>query len=120
MPWTYSQTSGQLRHNGVLVTTGYSGNGQGRNNPDAEDQTNVGPIPRGRYRIGAAYHNAHTGDVTMNLDPVGHDAHGRTLLRIHGDSRQHPGHASEGCAIFNKEVRLQIANSGDNEFNVTR
>lgn len=120
MPWTYSQATGELRHNGVLVATGYSGNGAGRNNPDAENRANVGPIPRGRYSIGTAYHNQHTGDVTMNLDPVGHDAHGRTLFRIHGDSRQHPGQASDGCTIFDRNVRLRISNSGDNVLDVVR
>ena len=120
MPWTYSQSTGELRHNGVVVARGYSGNGTGRNNPDAEAQHDVGPIPRGRYQIGASYHNAHTGDVTMNLDPVGHDAHGRTLFRIHGDSRQHPGQASDGCTIFGLDVRQRIAHSGDNVLDVTR
>lgn len=49
----------------------------------------------------------------MNLDPVGHAAHGRTLFRIHGDSRLSPGTASEGCIILPRHVRAQISASGD-------
>lgn len=121
MPWTYSQTTGELRYNGVVVATGgYSGNGVGHNNPNTESQRDVGPIPRGRYLIGAPYHHPHKGNVTMNLDPVGHNALGRTLFRIHGDSREHPGHASDGCIIFPLDVRERIARSGDHELDVTR
>ena len=40
MPWEYSQSTGQLRHNGTLIATGYSGagmnSGTGRNNPAME------------------------------------------------------------------------------------
>ncbi len=32
--------------------TGYSGNGQGLNNPAAQNQPNVGPLPQGSYTVG--------------------------------------------------------------------
>ncbi len=51
--WTYSHSTGKLTHNGKIVASGYSGTGTGRNNPLAESQRNVRPIPRGRYVIGA-------------------------------------------------------------------
>jgi len=119
MPWTYSQSTGELRHNGVVVATGYSGlAGPTRNNPDAEDQANRGPIPRGRYRIGAPYHNPHTGPHSMDLTPMGHNARGRTAFLIHGDRPDH--NASHGCTIFDHRVRVQISQSGDNILDVVR
>ncbi len=45
--WTYCQKTGELLQNGVLVATGYSGQGNGRNNPDLQEDHDVGPIPRG-------------------------------------------------------------------------
>jgi hypothetical protein len=118
MPWTYSQTTGQLTHNGVAVTQGYSGSGTGRNNPDAETQANVGPIPRGRYTIGPPHQGTHTGPHTMNLTPFGHRANGRTDFRIHGDNSTHT--ASTGCIILPLQIRHQISGSGDNVIDVVR
>jgi Protein of unknown function (DUF2778) len=113
MPWRYSQTTGQLTLNGHPVAVGYSGKGPGRNNPQLEQARNVGPIPRGHYRIGPAHAHAAKGPVTMNLTPVGHLAHHRTAFLIHGDSRSHPGDASEGCIILTPAIRRRIAASGD-------
>nr|WP_123336389.1 DUF2778 domain-containing protein [Erwinia sp. JUb26] len=39
--------------------------------------------------------------------------HGRNLFRIHGDSREHPGEASEGCIILGPDARREIINSID-------
>lgn len=55
----------------------------------------------------------------MNLEPVGHIAHGRTLFRIHGDSRLNPGTASVGCIILPRHVREQMSASGDIDLVVT-
>jgi hypothetical protein len=120
MGWTYNQSTGTLTHDGQVVATGYSGIGKGKNNPKAEDQSDVGPTPRGKYTIGPAHKGTHTGPMTMNLTPVGHNARGRTLLRIHGDSRAHPGQASHGCIILGPDVRRQISESGDNVLDVVR
>ncbi|WP_267253478.1 tlde1 domain-containing protein [Noviherbaspirillum malthae] len=78
-----------------------------------EQVRNIGPIPRGHYRIGRPYQSESKGPHVMNLDPGGHAAHGRTLFRIHGDSRMSPGTASEGCIILPRHVRAQISASGD-------
>ena len=43
--WTYDQLSGALGKDGQRVATGYSGFGQGKNNPDMENVLDVGPIP---------------------------------------------------------------------------
>ncbi len=47
----------------------------------------------------------------MNLDPVGHDALGRTDFRIHGDNVNHD--ASHGCIILGPLIRRAIADSAD-------
>ena len=99
---------------------GYSGRGAGRNNPSLENIQNIGPIPRGRYRIGPQYTHQSKGPVTMTLTPVGHAARGRTHFLIHGDSINHPGDASEGCIVLSRPVRQVIAASGDTEIEVVQ
>ena len=109
MPREYSQQSGQLRHNGVLVDNhSYSGNGYAKDQPDMEHVPNHGPIPRGTWHIGPAYKHVKLGDFTMNLVPYGHNAHSRTDFRIHGDSKISPGGASEGCIVVSLQARKRI------------
>ncbi len=120
MPWQYNQRTGQLQHNGRNVSVGYSGRGAGRNNPLMENAQSIGPIPRGRYRIGPQHTHPSKGPVTMALTPVGHTAHGRTHFLIHGDSIRHPGNASEGCIVLDRAARQAIATSGDNDIEVVQ
>jgi type VI secretion system (T6SS) effector TldE1-like protein len=126
MPWTYSQTTGQmLDPNGNLVATGYSGLDvpgglQGKNNPDAENVPNVGPTPRGTYQIGPAFDSNDHGPIVMHLVPEpGTDTLGRSGFLIHGDSVHAPGTASHGCVIMPRPVREAIAASPDRELEVT-
>lgn len=120
MPWTYSQATGQLHRDGAIVDRGYSGAGTttatGRNNPAMEAVAQAGPIPTGQYRVGTLRHSARTGPNVMDLTPVGHNAHGRTALQIHGDNRAN--NASHGCIVLGPAARLRIARSGDNVLNV--
>lgn len=115
MPWTYSQSTGQLRHNGTVVGTGYSGAGltaaTGRNNASMQGTPNQGPIPAGQWNIGGAYNHANKGPTSMNLAPVGHNALGRTAFMIHGNNVQN--NASQGCIILGPAFRQAIAASGD-------
>lgn len=121
MPWEYSQSTGHLRHNGrVIATNGYSGIDQGRNNPAQEMVRDVGPTPRGQYRIAAPRNSAAVGPHAMDLTPVAHNAHGRNAFMIHGDSRENPGRASQGCIILPPNARTQISNSRDAVLNVVR
>lgn len=120
MPWKYSQLTDQLTRNNKTVATGYSGKGAGKNNSAMESVSAMGPIPRGRYRIGPQYKHPSKGDITMALTPVGHVALGRSHFLIHGDSVSHPGGASEGCVILNRTARQTIASSGDNELEVIK
>lgn len=120
MPWTYSQSTGQLRQNGALVGTGYSGAGQnaanGRNNPAMQGIANQGPIPTGQYLIGNSYNHPQKGPTSMNLTPLGHNALGRTGFMIHGNNVQ--DNASQGCIILGPTIRQQIAASNDHVLTV--
>jgi hypothetical protein len=120
MPWQYNQQTGRLTRNGHVVGVGYSGRGVGRNNPVMEIIQSVGPIPRGRYKIGPQHKHRSKGSVTMALTPIGHTAQGRTHFLIHGDSTHHPGDASEGCIVRNHVIRQTIAASGDTDLEVTQ
>jgi len=111
--WIYHQSTGELWKADAapktfdLQGTGYAGHEDGRNNSAKEGERNVGPIPKGLYRIGAAYHSDRCGPITIPLDPVNHDCLGRTDMRMHGNNRTND--ASNGCIIQGPEVRKRVA-----------
>ncbi|MEK6747637.1 MAG: tlde1 domain-containing protein [Pseudomonadota bacterium] len=121
MPWEYSQGSGELRHNGVLVyDKGYSGKGSAKNRPDMEHLKDQGPIPRGSWRIGQPYYSGKVGRFAVPLTPYAHGAYGRKDFLIHGDKHSNLGNASEGCIILPFDIRTRIFASGDNMLDVVR
>jgi hypothetical protein len=117
--WTYHQTSGQIFQGTSLIAVGYSGYGAGKNNPADEAIEDEGPIPAGQWRI-VAWHDTYEdkGPQVAQLEPVGHDARGRSGFLIHGDSSAHPGQASHGCIIANRPCRDQWRASGDTDITV--
>jgi hypothetical protein len=118
---TYSQNSGKWFIDGVFFALCYSGIGEGLNNPAMQEVHNVGPVPRGLYKIGEAYDHPKLGPVTMNLDPVnGTNTFGRSDFRIHADLKGWPSlHiASHGCVIMIKPERLIISTSQDKDLEV--
>jgi hypothetical protein len=120
MTWTYSQSTGELKHDGVHVATGYSGIGAGRNNPAMQSAANLGPIPQGTYTIGAPRASLARGRWTMPLSPnQGTNTFGRSSLLIHADSIHHPGQASTGCIILPPPIRHDIASSPDRTLQVS-
>jgi len=121
MTWSYSQQSGQLSHDGELIATGYSGIGAGLNNPAAQDQPFVGPLPRGSYGIGAVVADGgHLGPFVMPLTPWAvNNMFGRAGFFIHGDNAQLNNTASNGCIILARQWRTMIASSGDTLLTVT-
>jgi hypothetical protein len=126
--WEYSQSTGQMTH--VLpdgtkkdVGTGYSGKDDGLNNPKAQDQPNVGPIPQGNWKIEPQKDNVtgqgHKLPASMRLDPSkGTDTFGRSGFLIHGDNSQQNHSASNGCIILDRPTRNLIGGSGDNNLTV--
>ena len=47
--WSYNVQYGTVTHDENFEGVGYSGNGDGLNNPAMEDKMDIGPIPRGLY-----------------------------------------------------------------------
>ena len=113
--WTYNSANGSLSKDGVLVGTGYSGHGDGINNPSLEQVHNVGPIPRGSFTISHFFNDpGGKGPVVARLTPdEGTDTFGRGGFMIHGDNSEHDGTASHGCIVLARSLREQIATSGD-------
>jgi hypothetical protein len=111
--WVFHQSSGVLEHNGTKITEGYSGSRSLGINLQ-ENVPYYGPIPHGLYRIGMSFSTKSPTHV-FSLDPIGHDAHGRTDFLIHGDykDKQKRGTASEGCIILPLEVRKAVWASHD-------
>lgn len=116
--WIYQQSTGKLVYRDanqdtnqeLYVVIGYSGHGEGKNNPDMQDVHNVGPVPRNFYTIGLAYTHPQKGPIVMRLTPdLGSEMYGRDGFLIHGDSIRAPGTASEGCIILPKWARLAIS-----------
>ena len=119
MTWKYEQESGQLSQNGADVAIGYSGAGNGKNNPAMQDVPRIGPIPRGFYTITEPHDTTTHGPYVLGLTPDSeNDMHGRSAFLIHGDSVKAPGTASLGCIIMPRKVREQVWDSGDNRLEV--
>src|SRR2546422_5138907 len=93
--WTYEQATGTIYHDGEYVGTGYSGLDDGKNNPDMQEVQGVGPIPLGRYSIGAAEDSQKLGPHVMPLvSQPQTETFGRSGFFIHGDDIQNPGEGS--------------------------
>ena len=126
---TYRQSTGSWQHNGTELERGYSGSddgdgvpepGEGKNDPTAQEQRSIGPIPRGRWEIlGPPFTHEHAGPFVLRLQPApGTETFGRSGFLIHGDSVILPGTASQGCIILSRAVRLHIWATGDRELEV--
>jgi RHS repeat-associated protein len=125
--WEYSQTSGDLLRvihgERTPAGRGYSGNGDGLNNPSMQGTANTGPIPQGDWIIGAQQDNT-TGSgrsfpASMRLTPdEGTDTLGRSGFVIHGDNSRGDQSASQGCIILPRNIRDIIGGSGDNMLRV--
>lgn len=116
MAWKYDQCTGVLSKDNIYVGIGYSGHDDGKNNPDMEKVSGVGPIPKGEWKIIGHKNSVHTGPFSILLMPnISTNTFGRSAFRIHGDSIKHPGTASRGCIILSRNVRDKIWNSGDRD-----
>ncbi len=120
LAWTYAQKTGELQQDGKRVGTGYSGAGRGKNNPEMEHVPNVGPIPQGDWTItGPPVNTAEHGPYVLGLKPEADtQTFGRSRFLMHGDSKEHPGCASQGCVVLPRTVREQVWNSGDRDLKV--
>ena len=118
--YTYDQTKGLLTDDaGNIVGQGYSGFQIGKNNPQWQSVSDVGPIPRGIWSIGEPFDSPDHGPMAMPLKPVaGTLTMGRSGFLMHGDSLDHPGQASRGCIIMPHDTRAQVASGTDRTLQV--
>lgn len=106
----YEQSTGLL-----LIDTpmpfraiGYAGTGPGRNNAALDGIRNVGPLPKGRYRVSLPFDHPTKGPFVFRLTPFPeNDMKGRSGFLIHGDNAR--GDASEGCIVMAKFAREVLA-----------
>jgi Protein of unknown function (DUF2778) len=110
----------ETAQDGENVARGYSGAGEGKNNPEMEKVPNVGPIPRGDWNITGPPVDTRThGPFVLHLQPKPETkTFGRDGFLMHGDSKEHPGTASQGCIILPRSVREQVWTSGDPDLEV--
>lgn len=119
----YSQSTGIFSQDGKQLAVGYSGNGVGLNQPNAQMIHNVGPIPQGSYTIAPPHADEKVGPVAMRLSPApGNEMFNRGDFLIHGPHANDQHNSSEGCIIIEHNVRCQIGEyvlGGDNQLIVT-
>lgn len=114
----FNSKTGLFRFSDGTIASAYSGTGDGKNNPEMEAFPNEGPIPVGKWSIGSPRDDIHMGPYILPLEPIGHDAHGRSHFYIHGDNAAHD--ASHGCIIMSPAgLRRKIYQSGDHMLLVT-
>jgi hypothetical protein len=122
MAWKYSQSTGKLVNpSGSLVGTGYSGHGEGLNNPAMQNVADVGPIPQGRWTIGTFFDDpGGKGPLVAHLTPWSvTKTFGRSGFMVHGDNEAMNHTASEGCVVLAKINREQILACDDRLLTVT-
>jgi hypothetical protein len=117
--WVYEQVTGDIRYDGKVIASGYSGHGEGKNDPSKQNVRMVGPIPEGYYTIEPPRETKSHGPYVMPLIPFPQNQmFGRSGFMIHGDSIKAPGTASEGCIIVGRTVREAIWQSNDRTLKV--
>jgi len=119
LPWQFNQTTGVLSKYGMSIGHGYSGHGEGKNNPALQQVHAVGPIPCGDWTIGHPHDTKDHGPYVMRLDPNrGTETFGRSGFLMHGDSLTDPGNASEGCIVTDRDTRRRVFQSADTTLQV--
>ena len=108
----YSQSTGSFvcRNAGgqtYASCTGYAGKGQGLDNPAAQNQRNVGPIPQGTYTVGGFTTRRGANTRPLTPDPSNH-MYGRAGFLLHGDNAARNNTASEGCIIIPPQCRTAV------------
>ena len=118
--WSYCSANGNLSHGGAFAGSGYSGIGEGLNNPQLENDPGVGPLPRGSYIIEPFFDDpGGKGLIVAHLTPAPDTrTFGRNGFMIHGDNAAMNHSASHGCIILSRQLRRQISISGDDALEV--
>lgn len=123
----YSQSTGIMTRDELQLTRGWSGQHDGKNNPDMQKVRGVGPLPRGLYTIGPWEEtHGHLGPMVAPLHPdpendmKAMDGKERTAFFIHGPSTgDNYGQESMGCIVMPRQERTLVKNSGETRLQVT-
>jgi len=113
MNLNYSQTTGHITSDdGTLITTGWSGRGDGKNNPGYEDVVCTGPLPKGLYWVQPweAQHPG-LGPMVAYLRPDHiNEMFGRGSFYIHGPAMDKAkyGQESKGCIVIPRPGREAV------------
>ncbi len=132
MSLQYIQRTGELLVNGSFFALCYAGHGVGVNNPDMQKVHSIGPLPVGKYFIGAPQDGGHLGPCHMALEPhMDNVMFDRSDFFIHADKMDaftNPRQASEGCIVpmFTqtrtaravREYIAEMVHAGDNVLTV--
>lgn len=124
---TYQVKTGILQANGAIIGKGYSGHGEGINNPDMEMDADIGPLPRGDWELKLiADDNGNPIDYKGKKAPVFHvipcsgtETFGRSGFLMHGHmSGEIVGNpetekSSLGCLVQEHATRVQVMISTD-------
>ena len=114
--WVYEQSTGNLvSPSALLEGVGYSGHGNGVNNPTMQEVHDVGPCPAGIWAMSEFFDDPEgKGPMVCRLTPApGTEAFGRAGFMIHGDTVAHDMTASHGCIILTRPLREMLAASAD-------
>ena len=108
----YDQVTGNITDEaGNLLATGWSGRGEGKNNPDMQSVHNEGPLPQGLYETGEWEHQHNgLGHDVVALHQIEGETYGRDGFFIHGPSvnPDNYGEESKGCIVVPREGRLKL------------
>lgn len=125
MAWLYVQSTGQLFDGtGALIGVGYAGgnlgkNPEGVNNPEAQSERMIGPLPQGWYTIEDAINHPRLGPVSMPLIPdVDNQMFQRGGFYLHANLVSGGQRASEGCIVMDRPIRDEVAASEDRRLQV--
>jgi hypothetical protein len=106
--WVYRQRTGQLYGNGELAEVGYSGRDEGLNNGARQFEPNVGPIPRGVWKIvGRATNVTPLGWRLAYVNGMG--TRGRSGFQVHGGKLDGTRTASHGCVVLSRHTRTRMS-----------
>lgn len=109
----YYQKTGLITLFSKLIGVGYSGHGDGLNNPKLDTVVAVGPIPSGLWEITDWTITGHDKGplvATLRAIALDKDSH-RAGFLIHGDNKQQDHSASHGCIVASYSIRKQLFQS---------
>ena len=106
---TFSQSSGLITDEaGEHVALGWSGRGEGKDNPAQQDIRCQGPLPQGLYRVGTWGQHPRLGPLVAHLEQIEGETFGRDAFYIHGPSSVNYGQESMGCIVVPRVGRQRV------------